>query len=111
MQQASSLALRKNGKSSIKTIFVMKGIMGMGTILVVCPHTVGHAIIFLDLVPSSVGTLREMCSVKKIALSHPHISTLTGIMGFEKTRQKKTSGATIQMVVVDRMIIWGVIPV
>ena len=87
------------------------GTKGMTLRLVVHPKEVGQALLFLDIVPSGLDTIKEVCGSKKVSLNHPFIPTFSGSIGRDKSKKIKTSATSIQMVGQDRSKGWGMFPI
>ena len=99
----------------------IKKVEGLGTKgicirLVLLPRLVGTAVLFIDIVPIKLATLREHCVEKGISLKHPCIPTLSSrieMKGGEKTWTKPAmmSGLIIQLVGEDQKFGWGMFPI
>ena len=76
----------------------------------------GTAILFMDIVPSKLKTLRELCVEKGISLKHPCITTMSGRIGMTKgdktgSKPARMSGLIIQLVREDKKFVWGMFPI
>ena len=80
--------------------------------LVLLTRSVGMLILFMDIVPVKLATLREHCVEKGISLKHPCIPMIE-MTGGDKTRTKPAmmSGLIIRLVGEDKKFGWGMFPI